>query len=216
MASGVTFAAAVCSFGVGTFFGIAGASLKLSHIMPLQWIGKFYTTVFRGVPEILVVYVFYFGSSLTLTRLMHFAGYAGFLSAPAFMIGVLAIGFASGAYQTEAYRAAYQRIERGQIEAGRACGMPDLLLLRRIVAPQILRFALPALGNIWQSVVKETALLSVISLIELLRQSSMAAGSTRQPLLFYSLAGLIYLMIGHLTGAGLTKIERYLAYPWKR
>jgi len=215
-ASGVTIAAAACGFGLGTVLGIIGARLKLSAVAPFRWIGNIYTTIFRGLPEILVIYVFYFGSSLALTRFLNYAGYAGFLSAPSFVIGVVSIGIVSGAYQTETYRAAFQRIERGQIEAGRACGMSDFTLLWRIIAPQTLRFALPALANIWQSVIKETALLSVISLIELLREASLAAGSTQQPLLFYGLAGLIYLTIGRITGFGFVAVEKHLAVPWKR
>jgi len=216
MAAGLTIAAAVCSFGLGSLLGIAAASLKLSRVMPFRWLGNFYTTVFRGVPEILVVYLFYFGGSVALTHLINLSGFPGFFSLPAFVIGVFAVALVSGAYQTEAFRAAYQRLERGQIEAGRACGMSRLLLLRRIIAPQTLRFALPALGNIWQSVLKETALLSVTGLIELVRQASTAAGSTRQPLLFYGVAALIYLAIGRVTGFGLARVEGRLASPWKR
>ena len=216
MAAGLTLAAAICSFGVGSVLGIIGASLKLAPLAPLRWVGNFYTTVFRGVPEILVVYLFYFGGTVAFTQLMNLGGFPGFFTVPSFMIGVLAVGLVSGAYQTEAYRAAYQRLERGQIEAARACGMSKLLAFRRIVAPQTLRFALPALGNIWQSVLKETALLSVTGLIELLRQASTAAGSTREPLLFYGVAALLYLIMGRSTGFGLAKVEKHLANPWKR
>ena len=123
MAAGLTLAAALRGFCIGSVFGIAGASLKLSRTALLRWLGNFYTTVFRGAPEILVVYLFYFGGSVALTHLMNLGGFPGFFSVPSFVIGVLTIGLVSGAYQTEAYRAAYQRLEKGQIEAGRACGM---------------------------------------------------------------------------------------------
>ncbi|TPJ81928.1 ABC transporter permease subunit [Mesorhizobium sp. B2-5-13] len=215
-AAGLTLAAAVCGFGVGSILGIIGATLKLSRALPLRWIGNLYTTIFRGVPELLIVYLFYFGGSVAVTQLMNLGGFPGFFSVPSFLTGILAIGCVSGAYQTEAFRAAFQRLDRGQIEAARSCGMSGLLLLRRIVAPQALRFALPALGNIWQSVLKETALLSVIGLIELLRQASTAAGSTRQPLVFYAAAALLYLVIGRITGLILRKLEVRLAHPWKR
>jgi octopine/nopaline transport system permease protein len=215
-ATGMTMAAAVCGFSLGALFGLAGASLKLSRLGGLRATGQVYTTLFRGVPEILVVYLFYFGGSIALTKAMNLGGFPGFFSLPSFVIGVLAIGIVSGAYQTEAFRAAFLRLDRGQLEAAAACGMPPLLRLRRIVAPQTLRFALPALGNIWQSVLKETSLLSVIGLTELLRQAGIAAGSTRQPLLFYGVAALVFLTIGKLTGAGLTRLERRLARPWSR
>lgn len=215
-ATGMTLAAAVCGFGLGAGFGMCGAALKLSPRGALRLAGQVYTTLFRGIPEILVVYLFYFGGSIALTRVMNLGGFPGFFSLPSFVIGVLAIGIVSGAYQTEAFRAAVLRLDRGQLEAAAACGMPRLLRLRRIVAPQALRFALPALGNIWQSVLKETSLLSVIGLTELLRQAGIAAGSTRQPLLFYGVAALVFLTIGKLTGQGFARLERRLSRPWSR
>ncbi len=216
LASGVTVTAAICGFALGGILGVCGAALKLSRHGALRLIGQLYTTVFRGIPEILVVYLFYFGGSVVLTKVMNLGGFPGFFSLPSFVMGVLAIGIVSGAYQTEAFRAGFLRLERGQIETAAACGMPPLLRLRRIIAPQTLRFALPALGNIWQSVLKETSLLSVIGLTELLRQAGIAAGSTRQPLLFYGVVALIFLAIGKLTGLGLAQAERHLAKPWSR
>jgi octopine/nopaline transport system permease protein len=215
-AASVTLAAALCGFSLGSLLGVCGAGLKLSHSAVLRGIGQFYTTVFRGVPEILVVYLFYFGGSLVLTKALNAGGLPGFYALPTFAIGVIAVGVVSGAYQTEAYRAAYLRLDRGQIEAGASCGMSRLLLLRRIIAPQVLRFALPALGNIWQSALKETSLLSVIGLTELLRQAGTAAGSTRQPLLFYGTAAILFLIIGRVTGLVLSRMERRLAKPWRR
>nr|WP_252345530.1 ABC transporter permease subunit [Gluconobacter sp. P1C6_b] len=216
LAAGLTLVAAVCSFALGSLLGAAGAALKLASSRSLRGIGTFYTTVFRGIPEILVVYLFYFGGSLALTRLMHLAGFPGFFSLPSFIIGVVAIGLVSGAYQTEAYRSACLRLERGQIEAGKACGMSTFILLWRVIAPQTLRFALPALGNIWQSVLKETALLSIIGLVELLRQSTIASGATRQPLLFYGVAALLYLVMGQITALGIRTVEKRLARSWGR
>ncbi|MBY5760257.1 ABC transporter permease subunit [Rhizobium leguminosarum] len=215
-AAGITLAAAICGFLLGSLLGVCGANLKLARSRLFRAIGQFYTTVFRGVPEILVVYLFYFGGSVVLTKAMNSGGLPGFYSLPAFAIGVIAVGVVSGAYQTEAYRSAFLRLDRGQIEAGAACGMSKLLLLRRIIAPQTLRIALPALGNIWQSVLKETSLLSVIGLTELLRQAGTAAGSTRQPLLFYGAAAVMFLIIGRMTGFALTRMENHLAKPWRR
>jgi len=215
-AAGITIAAAVSGFLLGSVLGVAGAVLKLSRRALLRAVGMFYTTVFRGIPEILIIYLFYFGGSVAFTKMMNLGGLPGFFSLPAFLIGVLAVGIVSGAYQTEAYRAGFLRLDRGQIEAGLSCGMSDFLLLRRIIAPQALRFALPALGNIWQSVLKETALLSVIGLTELLRQSITAAGSTREPLLFYGVAAVMFFVIGRVTGSLLSRTEKRLAKPWSR
>ncbi|MGY2236602.1 ABC transporter permease [Pseudomonas gingeri] len=215
-AASITLAAAVSGFTLGSLLGVIGAALKLSRSRILRAAGTFYTTVFRGIPEILIVYLFYFGGSVAFTKVMNLSGFPGFFSLPAFAIGVLAVGIVSGAYQTEAYRAGFLRLDRGQLEAGLSCGMSDFLLLRRIIAPQALRFALPALGNVWQSVLKETALLSVIGLTELLRQSITAAGSTREPLLFYGVAAAMFFIIGRLTGSLLSRTEKRLARPWSR
>ncbi|MEK1926624.1 MAG: ABC transporter permease subunit [Rhizobium giardinii] len=214
IAAGITLAAAICGFLLGSLLGICGASLKLARSRLSRWIGHVYAAVFRSIPEILVVYLFYFGGSVVLTKAMNLGDLPGFYSLPSFAIGVIAIGVVSGAYQTEAYRSAYLRLDRGQIEAGAACGMPKLILLRRIIAPQTLRVALPTLGNIWQSALKETSLLSVIGLVELLRQAGTAAGSTREPLLFYATVAVMFLVIGRITGLVLTRMERRLAKPW--
>ena len=215
-AAGVTLGAAICGFCLGSLLGMCGAALKLARLRALRMLGHFYTTLFRGIPEILVVYLFYFGGSVVLTKTMNSGGFPGFYSLPSFAIGVIAVGVVSGAYQTEAYRSAFLRLDRGQLEAGAACGMSKFLLLRRIIAPQTLRFALPALGNIWQSALKETSLLSVIGLTELLRQAGTAAGSTRQPLLFYGIAAVMFLVIGRVSGLVLVQMESRLAKPWRR
>lgn len=215
-AAGITIAAAICGFLLGSMLGIWGATIKLARSRARRLIGQIYTTLFRGVPEILVVYLFYFGGSVVFTKAMNLGGFPGFYSLPGFTIGVLAVGVVSGAYQTEAYRSAFLRLDRGQIEAGIAYGMSDLLLFRRIIAPQTLRIALPALGNIWQSALKETSLLSVIGLSELLHQAGTAAGSTRQPLLFYGVAAVMFLVIGRVTGLVLGRAESHLAKPWRR
>jgi octopine/nopaline transport system permease protein len=215
-AASITLIAALGGFFVGSILGLCGATLKLSKNSALRCAGSFYTTFFRGIPEILIVYLFYFGGSVVLTKIMNLGGLPGFFSLPSLLIGILAIGVVSGAYQTEAYRSAFMRVDRGQLEAGSSCGMPRLLLLRRVIAPQTLRFALPALGNIWQSVLKETALLSVIGLTELLRQAGTAAGSTREPLLFYGVAALMFFVIGRVTGLFVARMEKRLAKPWSR
>lgn len=212
----ITLCAAIGGFLLGSLLGMGGAAMKLSRSSLLRGIGTFYTTVFRGVPEILIIYLFYFGGSAAFTKMMNLSGLPGFWSLPALAIGVLAVGIISGAYQTEALRAAFMRLDRGQIESGAACGMSRFLSLRRIIAPQTLRFAMPALGNIWQSAIKETALLSVIGLTELIRQAGLSAGSTREPLLFYGTAAVMYFIVGRVTGAVFNRFEARLAKPWSR
>ena len=195
MAALMTLAVSLCAFLFGMAFGCLGAWAKLSRSLSARLVGSAYTTVLRGIPDLLVIYLFYFGGSTVLTAIGRALGSEGFIGVNAFLTGALAVGIVSGAYQTEVFRGAFLAIPRGEIEAAKAVGMRPLLMLRRIIAPQVLRFALPGLGNIWQLVLKESALISVTGLVELLRQSQVAAGSTKQPFPFYITAMAIYLVL---------------------
>ena len=195
MATGVTLAVATGGFAAGSVIGAGVAGAKLSRNRALAAFGDGYTTILRGIPDLLVIYLFYFGGSAALGAVGRIFGAGGFIGMPAFLTGVLAIGVVSGAYQAEVFRGAFNAISRGELEAARAVGMGRWLRLRRIIVPQVLRYAIPGLGNTWQLVLKESALLSVTGLVELLRQSQIAAGSTRRPFDFYITAGLLYLVI---------------------
>lgn len=208
LATLMTVAVALASYAIGTAIGLAGAAAKLSGIAPLDWLATGYTTVVRGVPDLLIIYLFFFGGSGALMAVARVFGHAGYIEVPAFMTGCIAVGCVCGAYATEVIRGAIAAVPRGQIEAARACGMSRGLLFRRVVAPQALRLALPGLGNVWQVTLKETALISVAGLVEILRQAQVAAGSTRQPFTFYFLAALLYLGLTTLSGAGFRAAER--------
>lgn len=195
LATAMTYAVAVTGFLTGSAIGALIAWAKLSNSFALRGIGTAYTTVLRGIPDLLVIYLFYFGGSAALGTIAGFFGADGFIGMPAFLTGMLAIGVVSGAYQAEVLRGAFLATPRGEIEAAKAVGMNNWTAFRRIVAPLVLRLALPGLGNSWQLVLKETALISVTGLVELLRQSQIAAGSTRRPFEFYLTAILLYLVI---------------------
>jgi octopine/nopaline transport system permease protein len=210
-AAAMTLAVSATAFALGVACGALGAWAKLSGSPIARGAAHAYTTVLRGVPDLLIIYLFYFGGSQALTALGHALGRSGFLGLPAFAVGALAVGIVSGAYETEVLRGAYRAIPRGELDAARAVGMGRLLMLRRVVAPQVLRTALPGMGNVWQQVVKESALISVTGLVELLRQVSVAAGSTRDPFLFYIAGAVLYLAITTLTGAGFGAAERFSA-----
>src|ERR1700722_4644790 len=140
----MTLSVSAAAFAIGLACGFVGAWAKLSRSPTARRAGDIYTTVLRGIPDLLVVYLFYFGGSEVLTSAATLFGQSGFFGFNSFMAGALAIGIVSGAYQTEAIRGAYHVIPRGEIEAARAVGMPGLLMVRRIIAPRVLRFALPA------------------------------------------------------------------------
>lgn len=194
-AAGMTVLVSVCALVVGGVLGALIAFAKLSRNRLAGIVCDAYTTVLRGVPDLLVIYLFYFGGSTALTAIAHAFGGQGFFGVPALVTGALAVGIVSGAYQAEVFRGAYLVIPKGEIEAARAFGMGRMLMFRRVLAPQVLRYAVPGLGNCWQLVLKESALISVTGLIELLRQAQVGSGSTRQPFDFYTTAALLYLVM---------------------
>ena len=199
-AAGMTLAVSACAFVFGLCCGAIGAWAKLAGVRPLRWLADGYTTVIRGVPDLLVIYLFYFGGSQVLTSIGHAFGGEGFFGLNGFMVGMLAVGLVSGAYQTETLRGGFLAIPPGEIEAARVMGMGRLLMLRRIIAPRTLRFALPGMGNIWQQVLKESTLISVTGLVEIIRQIHIGAGSTHRPFEFYITGLLLYLVLTAISG----------------
>ena len=194
-----TLAVTLLAFAFGGVFGALIARAKLTGGWLARGFGDVYTTVLRGVPDLLVIYLLYFGGSQILSSLYRLMGGSGFVGINAFFTGALAVGVVSGAYQAEVFRGAYLAIPKGELEAARSVGMSGMTLFRRIVLPQVLRFAIPGLGNVWQLALKESALISVTGLTELLRMSQVAAGSTRQPFVFYAAAGALYLVLTSLS-----------------
>jgi octopine/nopaline transport system permease protein len=207
-AAGTTLLVAAAGFLIGSFTGVLVAWAKIAGAAPLRIAGEVYTTVLRGVPDLLVIYLFYFGGSQILTGIAGLFGVKGFVGVSPFASGALAIGIVSGAYQSEVFRGAYSALSKGQIEAARSVGMNAFLMLRRVVGPQVLAFALPGLGNVWQQVLKESALVSVTGLMELLYQTTVAAGATYRPFDFYLTAMLLYLAITWGSGQLFNRIER--------
>jgi octopine/nopaline transport system permease protein len=164
--------------------------------------------VFRGVPELLIIYLIYFGGSTAVTSIGKAFGYEGFLGLPSFAAGAFAVGIISGAYQAEVFRGAYLAISKGELEAAAAIGMHHRLRFRRIIIPQVLRLAIPGMGNVWQLSLKDSALISVTGLSELMRTSQVAAGSTRQYFLFFIVGGALYLILTSLSDRIFNRAER--------
>lgn len=203
----MTILVAIGGFLCGAIIGAAVASAKLSRSLIAKILADFYTTILRGVPDLLVIYLFYFGGSSALTMIGGLLGAEGFIGLPSFVTGVMALGVVSGAYQAEVMRGAYNALSKGELEAARSVGMHRSLMFRRIVVPQVLRYAIPGLGNVWQLILKQSALISVTGLVELLYVSKMASGSTRQPFVFYLTAGALYLAITAVTAWAFRRLE---------
>jgi len=204
----MTLAVTASALLIGAVLGTLVATAKLSGNVLLVGLGNVYTTVFRGVPELLIIYLIYFGGSSAVTAVGQWLGYEGFLGLPSFAAGALAVGIISGSYQAEVYRGAYLAIAKGELEAASAIGMNRMLRLRRVVMPQVLRYAIPGLGNVWQLTLKDSALISVTGLAELMRTSQVAAGSTRQYFLFYIVGGVLYLLLTSFSDRVFNRAER--------
>ncbi|MER9883207.1 ABC transporter permease subunit [Mesorhizobium sp. M0118] len=199
-AAGMTLSVSLCGYLTGLLIGILGAWAKLRGGRLTHHLAKAYTTILRGIPDLLVIFILYFGSAAAIRPIAHLGGYEGFLAPPGFLAGFLAIGVISGAYQTEVLRGAAQAVSKGELEAAKAYGMGGFLLFRRVLTPLALRCAIPGLANIWQMVLKEAALVSVTGVVELVRQAQLGAGATRDPFSFYIAACCLYLVITTVTG----------------
>lgn len=211
----MTLTVTMAALAIGAILGSVAAAAKLSRNIGLHVLGDIYTTIFRGVPELLVIYLVYFGGSQAVTAVAGWLGATGFLGVPSFIAGALGVGVISGAYQTEVYRGAFLAVSRGEIEAAKSIGMSGFLRFRRIIVPQVLRFALPGLGNVLQLSLKDSALISVTGLFEIMRTSQSAAGSTHQYFLFYIVAGGLYLVLTSLSDQVFGAAERWIAKSFR-
>lgn len=208
----VTFLLSAVALMIGAIIGSFIAAGKLSSNPVLNRLSDFYSIIFRGVPELLIIYLFYFGSSSLVTSMGQMFGHEGFVEVPPFLIGSLAIGMISASYQAEVYRSARLAIAKGQVEAGLAIGMSRNLIISRILMPQIFRLSLPGLSNVWQMTLKDSSLISVTGVIELMRASQIIAGSTGDYLFYYCIAGACYLLITLLTNMAFAKSEKLLEH----
>ena len=203
----MTIAVSITAMIIGFSFAAVFTPLKLSKYKSLNLIGNIYTTVIRGVPELLVIYLFFFGGSGAIMFVASIFGYNEYIEINAFITGSFAIGIISGAYSTEVFRGAIQSIDKGQFEAAKVLGFSKFKQFYKITLPQMLRLAIPNLSNVWQITLKDTALISVTGLVEIMRQSYIAAGSTRDPLFFYSFAAVLYLLLTFLSMKLINKLE---------
>ncbi|WP_027244106.1 ABC transporter permease [Leisingera daeponensis] len=205
----ITVQLAVVTLPVGLLLGFLAAAASMSRLLPLRLLGFGYTTVMRGLPEILTLFVVYNGAGLLINAVLRWwAPEAAPTDFSPFAAGVVALGMVFGAFAAEVLRGAFQSLDSGQAEAGRAIGMTERQIFLRIRLPQVWRFALPGLGNLWINMLKDTALVSVIALDDLMRMTKVAVGVTKQPFTFYLLACLIYWALCVLSELVLAQMER--------
>ena len=189
----VTVEIAVVSYLVGLLLGLLGAWAKLAGPRPLRAFGNAYTTIIRGVPDILIILFVYYGGTTALRSLIGLVVPGVTVEIDAFTAAVVSLGFVSGAYATELFRGSIQAVPPGQIEAAKSLALPPRVMFFRVVLPQAMRFALPAMGNLWVVVLKDSALISVVGVRDLLGSAATAAATTRMPFTFYAVVALIFL-----------------------
>jgi arginine/ornithine transport system permease protein len=212
----LTIEAALLSLVVAVVLGAIGALAKTSRSTAAQTAAGIYTTLIRGVPDLVLMLLIFFGGQMLVNQVAESIGYEEYIEVSAFTAGVLTIGFIYGAYMTETFRGAILAVPPGQLEAGQAFGMSRWQVFREILLPQTIRYALPGFGNNWLVLLKTTALLSIIGLTDVLFMAAKAAGSTRQPFTFYLAAALIYLLLTTVSTVLLGWAERRAERPYRR
>ncbi|WP_438280841.1 ABC transporter permease [Pseudomonas alabamensis] len=211
----MTVKLALCALLLGLVLGLLGALAKTSPYKPLQWLGGTYSTLVRGIPELLWVLLIYFGTVSLMNRLGEALNLPG-LELDAFAAGVIALGLCFGAYATEVFRGAILAIPKGHREAGLALGLSRGRILSRIVLPQMWRVSLPGLGNLFMILMKDTALVSVIGLEEIMRHAQIAVTVSKEPFTFYMVAAFIYLGLTVIAMTGMHLLEKRAARGFAR
>ncbi|CAD5105904.1 ABC transporter permease [Zestomonas carbonaria] len=203
----MTIKLALSALALGLVLGLLGALAKTSSHKPLQWLGDAYSTIVRGVPELLWVLLIYFGTVNAMRAIGEWIGYPQLELSP-FAAGTIALGLCFGSYATEVFRGAILAIPKGHREAGLALGMSKGRILWRLVLPQMWRIALPGLGNLFMILMKDTALVSVIGLGEIMRNAQIAVSVSKKPFTFFLVAALIYLSLTIIAMIGLHFLEK--------
>ena len=205
---GVTVSLALATLPFGLLVGFVVALGKQSEEPSLRLASNIYTTIFRGLPELLTLFLVYFGVQIGAQQLLALFGYTGGVTINSFVAGMIALGVVFSAYCSEVLLSAFKAIPRGQYEAGYALGLHHGRTMRLIVLPQLVRIALPGLGNLWMALLKDTALVSVIGLPDILRQTGVAARVTKEAFQFYAIACLLFLVLAFLSSIVFSHIER--------
>ena len=192
----ITLSLAAVTLPLGLALGLAVAAASVSSSKAARWGALGFTTVIRGLPELLSLFLIYNGVGMLINNTLKWLNpEADFFELSPFVAGVIALGLVFAGYAAEVLRGAWQALDRGQSEAGLSIGMSKLQVFFHIERPQILRLALPGLGNLWINLIKDTALVSVIALSDLMRMANIAVGSTKKPFLFFLTVCLMYWVI---------------------
>jgi octopine/nopaline transport system permease protein len=206
----VTFEIAVAAYLLGSSIGLIGALCKISRIRLLVAFANVYSTVFRALPDILVILFLYFSGSLLITAALNRLGVEGFVEISPIMAAIAALAIINGAYFTEIIRGALIAVPQGQFDAAKALGLSRWMMLRLVILPQVAAIAVTPMGNMWVIVLKDTALASVIGAREILYWGGVAGTSLRMPFTFFLAVVILYLFVTAVSGVFQARIERAL------
>lgn len=204
----VTVSLAIATLPFGLLIGFLVAVAKNSQEPSLRLAGNIYTTIFRGLPELLTLFIIFFGLQIVLQRVVQVFNPGATVDVNAFISGMVALALVFSSYASEVFLSAFRAIPRGQYEGGYAIGLTGAQTLRLVVLPQLVRIALPGLSNLWLILLKDTALVSAIGLPDTIRQAIIASRVTQQAFLFFGLVTLIYLALAIISSFGINAIER--------
>jgi arginine/ornithine transport system permease protein len=211
----LTVEVAFLSLLISILLGMIGALAKLSKSRIAKSIAGTYTTIIRGIPDLVLMTIIFFGGQILVNDLGEKLGW-DYIDVSPFIAGVLTIGFIFGAYMTESFRGGILAVSRGEIEAGYAFGMTPFKVFLRITLPAMVRHALPGFGNNWLVLAKTTALVSVIGLQDMVYSASLAGGSTRKPFTFYCVVAFLFLIITGVSDVGVRWLDRRFSVGVRR
>ena len=212
----LTVGVSLAALMVAVLLGLLGAVAKLSGRPVLVGLATVYTTLVRGIPELVLMLLIFYGGTIGLNHLLEAMGSKSSVDINPFLAGVLTIGFIYGAYMTETFRGAILSIPKGQMEAAWAFGMGPARTFVRITAPQMVRYALPGFTNNWLVLIKATALISLIGLQEMTYLAKQASAATREPFTFFLFAAALFLVYTSVSLWALRWLDRRFSLGVKR
>ncbi|MGE8466836.1 ABC transporter permease [Pseudomonas putida] len=204
----LTLQLALSSMALAIVLGLIGVALRLSPVRWLAWLGDMYATVIRGIPDLVLILLIFYGGQDIINRVAPLLGYEDYIDLNPLIAGIGTLGFIFGAYLSETFRGAFLGIPKGQAEAGVAYGMSNRQVFFRIQVPQMIRLAIPGFTNNWLVLTKATALISVVGLQDMMFKAKQAADATREPFTFFLAVAAMYLVLTSVSLLALKYLEK--------
>ncbi|ALE03885.1 ABC transporter permease [Bartonella ancashensis] len=216
LSAGVTLSLSVCCALLGFPLGLIGAMMIQSNIKTARVIATIFSVIFRALPELLILFLVYHGLQNIIQMTLDYFNIEIIVSINAFVSGVLALSMVFAAFSCDVWIGAFKVVDKGQYEAAQALGFSRSITFFQIIFPQLIRNALPGLSNNWLMLLKDTSLVSTISLVDLMRQANLAAATTNKPIFFYLIACIFYLSFSAISSAIFRYLEKNTQISYKR